>query len=136
MQYCELHYEKWCAEREFEYVSKWDYFWMYKKEIDRCQNCNYEIHKDYYSLYYLTIENGNTRFSFHTPFPIGREFFPDPKEIIRVHHEEQEGLFRFGRGLFDEEKVIFKEKRILQYFEEALEKYRFVIESKPICPLH
>ncbi|MCM3737575.1 hypothetical protein M3215_17675 [Bacillus cytotoxicus] len=65
-------------------------------------------------------------FSFHIPFPLGSDFLPSPNAIVAIHHEEQEGLFRFGRALLDEEKIIFKEKSIIKYFEEAIQKYKHI----------
>ena len=38
-------------------------------------------------------------------------------------HEEQEGMFRFGRTLFEEEKVVFKMKEVMKYFNEAMKKF-------------
>jgi hypothetical protein len=78
--------------------------------------------KDFYSLYYLTVEHLDIvdRFSFHTPYPIGCEILPPKESLPRVEHEEQEGVFRFGRSLFNEEKITHTEKRVRAEFEKAL----------------
>ncbi|WP_157273126.1 hypothetical protein [Neobacillus bataviensis] len=115
--------------RKDDYISKWDYFWMYEKEIRKCPSCTYDTNEDYYSLFFLSISSGAFTFSFHTPYPIGQDQFPAPASLEKVVHEEQEGLFRFGRGLFEEEKVIFSEKSILQFFYESLEKYHITLQQ-------
>ena len=132
LQFCQDHYELWLHEREFDYISKWDFFSMYDKQIKKCPSCSFQIQKDYYSLYFLSISSGDIRFSFHTPYQLGKETFPEPQKLEKVSHHEQEGIFRFGRGLVDEEKIIFTEKNILKYFNEALEKYNFAL-NQPAC---
>lgn len=127
LQFCQDHYELWLHDREFDYISKWDFFSMYNKQINICPSCSFQIQKDYYSLYFLAISSGDIKFSFHTPYHLGKETFPDPQVLEKVSHHEQEGIFRFGRGLVEEEKIIFTEKNILKYFNEALEIYNFVL---------
>lgn len=61
------------------------------------------------------------RFSFHMPYPIGKNIFPAAKKLPHVEHEEQDGLFRFGRPLLVQEKIIHREKDVLAHFEQALE---------------
>jgi hypothetical protein len=129
LEYCPDHYRKWSEERKYDYTSKWEYFWENNKEIETCPDCFYEVEEDYYSLFYLTVETNGNRFSFHTPFPVGKNIFPNPNMLERVEHQEQDGLFRFGRELMDEEKIIFREKTIMNYFREALDKYTAIIEE-------
>jgi hypothetical protein len=129
LQFCQDHYDLWLHDREFDYISKWEFFSMYEKQIKKCPNCSFQIQKDYYSLYFLSINSGDIRFSFHTPYNLGKEIFPDPQQLENVSHHEQEGLFRFGRGLIEEEKIIFTEKNIMKYFNEALEKYTFALNQ-------
>lgn len=126
LAYCPHHYECWVEERKFDYISKWDFFWMNEKDIKKCPSCSFNVQKDYYSLFFLSISFDDIKFSFHVPYQIGTDIFPNPKQLENVIHEEQEGFFRFGRGLFDSEKIIFNEKNILKYFQESLEKYQYI----------
>jgi uncharacterized HAD superfamily protein len=78
--------------------------------------------KDYYSLFYLelAIPGVEEIFSFHTPYTIGDDFFPNPEELPRIEHTEQEGLFRFGRPLTEDEMIVHTEKTVLDNFNEIL----------------
>lgn len=120
---CKKHYEWWCIERKDYYYPVRHYYFDNEKQIKKCKECQVTIFKDYYSLYYLEI--GDERlpefsFSFHTPYPIGLEFLPDKEALpIAKEHYEQEGIFRFGRSLFEEEKVVFSQKEVLKQFKEA-----------------
>lgn len=126
LQFCSNHYSIWCDLREFEYVGKWDFFQMYEKAITSCPGCAFDQVADYYSLYYLSVnsvELEDFRFSFHIPYPIGKNIFPPQHDLEKVFHKEQEGVFRFGRSLFEEEKIIFTEKEVLNHFNEARDKF-------------
>ena len=126
LEFCPIHFELWLLEREFDYVPKRDFYSRHEKSIHKCKNCTVNKVYDYYSLYYLFIQHNDLKdfhFSFHTPYPIGKEFLPDKKDLNKVIHEEQEGMFRFGRTLFEEEKVVFKMKEVMKYFNEAMEKF-------------
>jgi hypothetical protein len=89
----------------------------------------------YYSLYYLIIEDNENKelsFSFHIPYPIGKNIFPSPKELQKVIHEEQEGMFRFGRTLYQEEKITFKEKEVEKRMEKTLTKYKLYLRTDAV----
>lgn len=134
---CDYHYSLWREEREElgEYINKWEFFHFHQKEIKKCPNCVYEVDKDYYSLFYLVVESKEVpdfKFSFHTPYPIGKDFFPSANSLSKVEHEERDGLFRFGRPLFDEEKIIYREKDVLKYFEKALIEFSLYFPSKSV----
>ncbi|MEJ1517775.1 hypothetical protein R3O67_31850 [Bacillus cereus] len=121
---CEHHYQWWYEVRQgFDYPI-WAYYVDNRKIINKCKGCQAEIIRDYYSLYYLEVGDEKLpdfTFSFHTPHPIGRDFFPTKSELPKATgHTEQEGMFRFGRSLFDEEKVIFREKEVRKHLEEAI----------------
>ncbi|WP_062105493.1 hypothetical protein [Bacillus niameyensis] len=133
LHFCPLHFELWCSLREFDYLSKWEFFELYKKDIIKCVNCLYEKSNDYYSLYYLSIQKDNLQdfsFSFHIPYPIGKSFLPAKHELPKVGHEEQEGIFRFGRTLLKDEKIIFTEKAVVKNFEESLRKFNLYFSEK------
>ncbi|MTT31413.1 hypothetical protein GMB86_05185 [Terrilactibacillus sp. BCM23-1] len=126
IQFCDVHFSLWGIEREFEYVSKWDFYAWHKKEIQKCDSCMVKVVKDYYSLFYVSIQHEELKdyhFSFHIPYPIGQVFLPDKANLPNVVHEEQEGLFRFGRPLVGDEKVIFTIKNTVKHFQAALTKF-------------
>ncbi|UJL45236.1 hypothetical protein KFZ58_12545 [Virgibacillus sp. NKC19-16] len=132
LHFCSDHYDRWCDLREFGYMSKWDYFDMYQKEITNCEACKYDQINDYYSLYYLSVKSEEVddfHFSFHIPYPIGKNTFPPKHELKKVFHDEQEGIFRFGRTLFEEEKINFTEREVWKHFEDAREKFLLYFPS-------
>lgn len=133
ISFCDNHYEDWCEQRRWGYMDKWDYYYLNRDRVDNCKNCNVDREKDYYSLYYLDIshnELSDIKFSFHTPYPIATDKFPHPNKLKKVHHKEnQEGLFRFGRSLVDEEVIVFTDKKIEKYLLEALDLFDKVISS-------
>src|SRR5947199_3608552 len=117
---CEEHYE---LKREGYYEDIWDFFYTHAAMIKQCPDCTVQQEKDYYSLYYLEVATqalADVRFSFHLPYPLGKTWLPKPNELRRVEHMEQEGMFRFGRALFPNEKVIYREQEVLTHFQQAL----------------
>ncbi|WLD92800.1 hypothetical protein [Alkalihalobacillus sp. AL-G] len=89
-------------------------------------DCIVEIEDDYYSLFFIAIQSEDLkkfRFSFHTPYPIGQHFLPLKETLPKGSHQEQEGLFRFGRTLIDEEKIIFTEKEVVKQLKESIQKF-------------
>ncbi|GAB3057453.1 hypothetical protein [Virgibacillus ainsalahensis] len=132
LYFCPDHYNRWCDLREVDYIGKWDFFEMYQKDIEACSGCRFDKINDYYTLYHLSVnsnELGYFHFSFHTPYPIGKKFFPPKHELEKVIHGEQEGIFRFGRELMEIEKIIFTEKEVVKRFEEARKKYMLYFSS-------
>jgi hypothetical protein len=130
--FCSAHYRDWVDKREqmYDFYSKWDFLHDHREDIITCGECHYEADKDFYSLYHLEIADKwemDYHFSFHTPYPIGISFFPSPEKLEFVKHQEQEGIFRFGRPLFGEEKIIHAEKRVLKEFHEAVVKYKLYL---------
>ncbi len=116
---CDEHYE---MKRELYYETKWDFFADYGAEIRRCPQCQVREERDFYSLYFLEIRPDmfpELCFAFHTPYPIGKNFWPAPNKLPQVAHLEQDGLFRFGRPLLDNEKIIYREQDVLIHFEAA-----------------
>jgi hypothetical protein len=119
---CDEHYELKC---ELYYESVWDFFSLHSAEVKGCSRCSVGEEKDYYSLYYLEVSSTffpELHFSFHMPYPVGKTFFPSPDTLPSVEHVEQDGLFRFGRSLVEEEKVLYRENDVLASFEEALQR--------------
>ncbi|MGL5617162.1 MAG: hypothetical protein ACRDD2_13185 [Sarcina sp.] len=124
--FCEEHFSLFKVMRENNYhFDKWDFLDINKKMISKCPNCKYTKEKDFYSLYYLEIGNDNCIFSFHLPYSLGKDSFPNPSKLEKVSHVEQyDSYFRFGRSLTSKEKVIFKEQIVEENFLEAFEKLR------------
>ncbi len=118
---CEDHYE---IMQQIECKNKWEYFYYSETEIKRCPKCIYHVQKNYYSLYYLEIQTNEFpefKFSFHTPYPIGKVFLPKLEDLPEIAQVEEDGLFRFGRPLLEQEKIIHREKDVLKNFQQALE---------------
>lgn len=117
---CQTHYQ---MRRELSYETKWDLYEDYGPEIRRCPKCYVDEEHDFYSLYYLEVRAQvfpELCFAFHLPYPIGKTFWPRPQHLPQVEHLEQDGIFRFGRSLLDDEKIIYREKDVLAHFEAAL----------------
>jgi hypothetical protein len=120
LELCDNHQE---MMRDGYYWDKWDFFYQNRKQVNRCRECAYCETKDYYSLYYLEIKSDkfpDFSFSYHTPYPIGRKFLPHPETLPYVNHVEQDGIFRFGRPLLEQEKVIHTEQDVALKFAAAL----------------
>lgn len=127
IQLCDAHYNLWCDLRQSQYMSIWDFFNFCYEDIIKCKSCSVEIEQDYYSLYYLEIADkriNDFSFSFHIPYPIGCNFFPNSEELPKVIHQEQDGIFRFGRPLFEDEKIIYTEKFVQKKFNETVNKFK------------
>jgi hypothetical protein len=117
---CDEHYE---MRRELGYENKWVFFADFGEEIRQCPRCHARVAKDYYALYHLEVEAAafpELRFSFHVPYSIGKAFLPSPHALPRVEHTEQDGIFRFGRPLLEDEKVLYREKVVEANFALAL----------------
>jgi hypothetical protein len=136
---CDEHYED---KREIGYMTKWEYYALFRKEVRQCPNCVVHEEQDYYSLYFLEIKADafpGLRFSFHTPYPIGKSLgFPRPGKLPKVDHsnqENEEGLFRFGRALLSDEKIIYREQDVQAHFEAALAEFlKHFPQKQPEAP--
>jgi len=140
---CEEHYE---LKREGYYQTKWEFLSEHTTMVKQCPECTYEVEKDFYSLYYVEVTTEafpELLFSFHTPYSIGKAWFPAPNTLPRVVHIEQDGLFRFGRLLTSHEKITYREQDVLEHFEQALmevrdlcvfaDKHIIMLQSDPEC---
>lgn len=125
---CEKHYDDWVKTREhmWEYYPLWEYFLDNQKSILNCKGCSVDAQEHYYTLYYVNVKDtdGNNMFSFHIPHPIGEGYLPDMNELPKVTHEEDEGMFRFGRTLEGIEEIIYTDKRINSEFDKAINMFR------------
>lgn len=60
-------------------------------------------------------------FSFHTPYPIGKSFFPNKVLLQETKHKEnEEDMFRFGRPVTELETILYTEKSTLKNFMNSL----------------
>lgn len=136
LYFCDEHMEMFREERPFyDYgeFNKWDFYYGHKKEINKCPRCIHEKENDYYSLYYLKVHNEkfpDTHFSFHTPYGIGLHVLGEPKDLPKVHHQEQDGMFRFGRPLVDEETYLFTLAFVTKQFRQAMETYQYILNKQ------
>ncbi len=117
---CAEHYE---MKEERYYENIWDFFLEHSGLIRTCTQCSLQEEKDYYALYYLDISTEQfpeLRFSFHIPYPIGKAWLPKPSLLPKVEHREQDGIFRFGRPLLEDERITYREQDVLAHFECSL----------------
>lgn len=121
---CEDHFEEYREMRHYGmYESVYEAYHDDPGKYNSCPDCVVERDEGYYSLYYLEIEDGDWRLSFHTPYPIGKLFLPSKELLPSVQHEENdEGMFRFGRPITEEEAKLRREKFVWKKLEEALAK--------------
>ena len=129
---CEYHYQNWCNMRSYNYFPFGEYIQFNIESIKKCEHCKKDIQKHYYTLYYLHIADIKTctNFSFHIPYSIGKGYLPNIKDLPKVNHKEQEGVFRFGRTLLDEECIVYTEKRVLNEFRKAINAFKMVYNIK------
>lgn len=114
---CDYHYDQYREESWLGNCSIWDYLYANIDKIKSCSNCEYEEDKDYYSLYYFEIGD---KFSFHMPYSVGYPILGCLSKFPKIEHEEQEGMFRFGRSLTDDELYIFTLAFVNRQFDRML----------------
>jgi len=110
----------------------WDGIDSIDEEIaKKCKKCTYSVEEHYFSLYFqeLVDVHSGMRMSFHTPYPIGEKFFPSYEKVKKVEHFEQDGMFRFGRPLHDDEKIVFSIKRVLKEFSTSYKELSDYLEK-------
>jgi hypothetical protein len=118
---CDEHYEE---KRDGFYLDKWEFYEYNTSAVEGCKDCIVRHEQDFYSLYSVEVaaqDFPDLRFSFHTPYPIGKSWLPLPHTLPMVEHIEQDGIFRFGRALFDAEKITHREQDVLKHLDLALE---------------
>jgi len=123
---CERHFNEFRELRRegyYEYAN--EYIADEIQELKKCKSCNVNTVEDYYSLFYLEIKDndGGDKFSFHMPYDLGADIFPDPSELPRVNHESSDdswSLFRFGRTLTKEEQIAFSKKTVIKNIQRLI----------------
>ena len=127
---CDEHYEEM---RGGSYDGKWDLYAANKSAIKQCPLCELTIEPDYYALYSIEIvacARPDIRFAFHIPSALGRTFLPPSHTLPQVQHEErEEGMFRFGRRLGADEKILYREKDVQLQMKQALADARRLFEE-------
>ena len=121
IHFCKDHNESFsCSE-----MSKMEYYLSDRDEIDECPNCDVDTEHDLlYSLRVCDDRIPNDSFSFHAPYSDYKWIFPDPKELAKVEHEENEfGNFRFGREIRGDEEIGRREKDVAERFNDAYQNY-------------
>jgi len=124
LELCDDHHEVF---REGYYEGKRDFYAYHKAEIHACPACQVSVSHEYFTLYVVEISASicpESTFSFHIPQPIGKAFLPPTRTLPQVSHIEQEGLFRFGRRLHAEEKMLYPEKDVAAHLAKALTEAR------------
>lgn len=122
--FCDKHYQEFRYLRDMGvYQNTFEAYEVEPKKYNKCPDCVTTYERNYYSLYYLEIATDEYNFSFHVPYPIGKEFLPDYKKLPKVEQEENdEGVFRFGRPILKEEMVTHSEAVVEKNFQKALAK--------------
>jgi hypothetical protein len=118
---CDEHYEE---KIDGAYLDKWDFYEYNTSLVESCKYCVVRHEKDFYSLYSIEVSAQafpDLHFSFHIPYPVGKSWFPPPHELPSVEHVEQDGTFRFGRALFNDEKITHREQDVLRHLDLAVE---------------
>jgi len=108
--------------REGYYESKWDFYIDWGPEVRRCPACKVSEEQDFYSSYILEVRADifpDLYFAFHTPYLLGKTFWPSPATLPQIEHIEQHWPFSFGRALLEEEKILNRENDVLTRFEAA-----------------
>jgi hypothetical protein len=122
-----------------DYMNPLAYYRFAKDAVEACGDCGIQRERDHYSLYHTVVcvpQLPTLRFSFHTPFPVGRDFLPAPDGLpLAAEHREQEGVFRFGRPVTDEEAQLWPELRVMREHAQALAEADLVLPAPVLVPL-
>lgn len=119
---CEHHYQQYKDWYGWKINIK-EFYEAYKDKIDDCEMCMISHEENYYSLFHIRVSVPEIKesFSFHIPYQIGEQILGHQKyEIEQGVKENREGLFRFGRPLFELEKIIITESRVKKGFNTAI----------------
>lgn len=88
----------------------------YAKIYGGCSRCR--KHKSYYDLYEFNIHYEDHRFSFHTPFSVGRKWFSGEVSLPRQDrgHLQEQGL-TFGRPITEREARALPMDEVIETLE-------------------
>jgi hypothetical protein len=121
---CADHYEDWCEERGYLHTSFGEYVLQHAKDLSHCSKCRQDPW--HYALYSLELRPPflpeDVSYRFHVPYSIGSAYLPKPGNLARVvEAETDEGLFRFGRPLEDDEVTQYSAPFIERHLVRALD---------------
>ena len=136
--FCDKHYEDWVDQRSYAvFMDRWMYFGMNEEIIRGCPDCKCDIDEDYYSFYYIEIEARDkapdSYFKFYIPYPKAKQFLPNPSSLNMAYNKQKSNdssLLRFGRILFENEKIIYSERTVTEHFEEAMATLKMYVEKE------
>ncbi|HHX61995.1 MAG TPA: hypothetical protein GX707_15000 [Epulopiscium sp.] len=120
---CKEHKEDWQLPRSILTLSPVkDYYKKNKDIIESCPDCFIDIYDNYYSLFHIKmqVEGMEETFSFHLPYSKGLGIFCEKDYPIETNVVEREGLFRFGRPVAEQEKLVYTESKTKKKFEKIL----------------
>ncbi|HBV99075.1 MAG: hypothetical protein JL50_18500 [Peptococcaceae bacterium BICA1-7] len=94
----------------------------YAKSYGGCPRCKKQ--SSYYDLFEFNIQYEDHRFSFHTPYSVGRKWFDRGKELPRQYrgHRQEQGL-TFGRPVTEREALALPMDEIIDKLEKILDKF-------------
>jgi hypothetical protein len=115
-----------CDEHRILWDPKWESFidFVYENRHE-VEWCCVSFEKEYYSLYYITLDHPalDDTFCFHVPYPVGKEWFPEPKTLEQVNHIEQRGKYRFGGPVTEDERALFPLLMVQDKLSETMDKW-------------
>lgn len=94
----------------------------YAKSYGGCPRCNKR--SSYYDLFEFNIQYEDHRFSFHTPYSVGKKWFApgtDHQRQYRGHRQEQ-GL-TFGRPVTEREAMALPMAEVIEEVEKILQEF-------------
>ena len=94
----------------------------YAKSYGGCPRCKKQ--NSYYDLFEFNIQYDDHRFSFHTPYSVGRKWFGPEKDLPRQYrgHRQEHGL-TFGRPVTEREAMALPMAEIIDELEKILDKF-------------
>lgn len=124
---CAFHYDEWREFRHYDrYVRFWDWVDMESDVLKACPDCDFHADYTYWALYLIELVAGELRLSFHVPHSIGVHYLPSPKGLEKLPDESEEGMFRYGRPVDEEEMLLHPAPKVetaiqalLQLFQPA-----------------
>lgn len=101
----------------------------YAKTYEGCPRCKKQ--RSYYDLYEFNIQYDTHRFSFHTPFSVGRKWFKPGLNLPRQYrgHRQEQGL-TFGRQITEREARALPMDEVIENLEAIVENSIFIKPSQ------
>lgn len=103
----------------------------YALKTGGCKHCTIEGKEaDYFSLYVLSVDYSPLgRWHFHTPVPIGKHYFPEPRTakapIVGKRPLDREGrMQRLGTAISKEERRMYPEHEVVWNVWQAIKRLK------------